>query len=59
MLICNAFDRVRFYSNNEMSHLAAPIPITWTLVAFLLYFLLTEGQLILAHCKVNLGQVFQ
>lgn len=27
MLICNAFDSVRFYANSDMSHLAARIPI--------------------------------
>ena len=59
MLICNVFYRVRFYTNNEMTHLAALIPITWTLVAFILYFVLMEDQLILAYCQVNLDQVFQ
>jgi len=42
-----------------MSHLATLNPIIWTLVSFILYFVLTEDQLILAHCQVNLDQLFQ
>lgn len=59
MLICNAFDGVSFHTNNEMSNLASLISIIWTLVTFILYFVLVEDQLILAYCEVNLDQFFQ